>query len=467
MVQARKKDLKESLASAPNSTTTITSKLSNFQQGSYGSATSFAKYYNFPPPSSSPSGGPTIAVVSMDGFYNLSDLQTYWTQYCGLTRYPTVIPVAVGAGHTLPKYTGSDSDVENTLDLEILGANCPNATLIFVSVGNSDIDFMTAFSTCISGIKIVDTNASTTITYRPTIISCSWGSTEVASDLPIITEMNQVFANGVANGVTIVCAAGDDGCQDGDTTDNLPHVDFPASSPWVISVGGTSVSSQGTETFWSWLSSRKWGGGGGYSTIFQAPPWQNGLATLPINTTPNVSYLQGMRSVPDVALPGDPLHGYVIYMGGQELNNIGGTSCGAPMMSAFFGLINLNFPLGAAAALYSVYRNPNQKIVFRDVTTGSNDGIPKSTGIWDCKVGFNPCVGMGSFNGLLLSSALQVSSNYSHSVISAVPSGPIIQILQKKKKSKLKYYQLKQYLNQQYQGHHLHLYHQRHSFPLT
>ena len=69
-----------------------------------------------------------------------------------------------------------------------------------------------------------------------------------------MTQFDQAFQAAAALGVTVCCAAGDNGSADG-VTDGKPHVDFPASSPFALGCGGTKLVGSGTtissETVWN------------------------------------------------------------------------------------------------------------------------------------------------------------------------------------------------------------------------
>src|SRR5581483_5705263 len=207
-----------------------------------------------------------------------------------------------------------------------------------------------------------------------------------------------------------------------------PTVDFPASSPYVIACGGTSLASS-IETAWSWNSQQQWGCGSGASNTFPMPSWQSNVVVFPTGTTPLVSNLKGKRALPDISLNADPLSGYTIYFNGKLLlSEIGGTSCVAPLFSAFLGIVNLQYgsiPFGNY--LYASYVHSSGS--FNDITSGSNDNLKKSVGVWNCGKGFDLCCGLGSFNGSKLATALTTSGLKPFSSIIAGASS-------KKRKSK-------------------------------
>ena len=286
-----------------------------------------AKYYNFPV-GSGVAHKPVIAVISLGGSYKLTDLQYYWKTVCGNTAFPTVINCPVGQT-AVPAFTGSDSDVENTLDMELIGAVCPNCTLLFVSAPNTNTGFLNAFFNAISGITIAG------VKYLPTIISCSWGSPEQEYTTTQLQAFNTIFQKATQNGIVICAASGDSGASDGYSS-SIPAVDFPSSSPYVVACGGTTLVGT-SESVWSYNSKYQWGTGSGVSTIFTMPSWQSGIAKFPTGITPTLTNLKANRATPDIALLADPITGYTIYFNGELLvNELGGTSCVAPMMSGFW-----------------------------------------------------------------------------------------------------------------------------------
>ena len=114
---------------------------------------------------------------------------------------------------------------------------------------------------------------------KPSIISISWGSAENTWTSQAIQSLNQALQDASSMGVTVCCASGDGGSSDGQT-DGLAHVDFPASSPFVLGCGGTQLVSNNSaiksEVVWNNGST---GGatGGGISDVFGLPDWQKGF----------------------------------------------------------------------------------------------------------------------------------------------------------------------------------------------
>jgi kumamolisin len=173
-------------------------------------------------------------------------------------------------------------------------------------------------------------------------------------------------------------------------------VDFPASSPYVVACGGTTLELSGetisSEEVWNEQASGEGATGGGVSQLFALPTFQDG-AGVPAAPDGFVG-----RGVPDVAGDADPDTGYNVVVDGQSLV-IGGTSAVAPLWAGLFALINQS--LGANVG----YVNPQlytatSEATFHDITEGNN-------GAYSAGPGWDACTGLGSPNGSALSSALR------------------------------------------------------------
>jgi kumamolisin len=198
--------------------------------------------------------------------------------------------------------------------------------------------------------------------------------------------MDAAFQAAAAMGITVCVAAGDNGSSDG-VTSGGDHVDFPASSPFALACGGTSLNAQGTSIEQEVVWNDGAGGGatgGGISSVFPAAAWQSGLHA---RSTHGDTALK-MRGVPDVAGNADPETGYQVRIDGSN-TVIGGTSAVAPLWAALIARINQTTGKAAGYLNPQIYKSPK---AFRDITQGSNGDFVAAAG-WDA------CTGLGSPNG--------------------------------------------------------------------
>jgi kumamolisin len=195
-------------------------------------------------------------------------------------------------------------------------------------------------------------------------------------------------------GVTVTVAAGDNGSSDGET-DNLLHVDFPASSPYVLSCGGTKLKSSGPqisrEEVWNETASNEGATGGGVSKLFPIPDYQKN-AGVPVQPE---THFAG-RGVPDISGDADPSTGYFVRVNGQN-TVIGGTSAVAPLWAGLTALINQQIGQSLGFVNPKLYAVPGTS--FRDITTGNN-------GEYSAGPGWDACTGLGSPDGVALVNAL-------------------------------------------------------------
>ena len=189
-------------------------------------------------------------------------------------------------------------------------------------------------------------------------------------------------------GISVCVASGDNGSSDGDT-DGADHVDFPASSPWVLACGGTTLTLAdgkiASETVWN---DGSMGGatGGGVSQHFSKPAYQAGVnVPVPVASNPTG------RGVPDVAGNADPATGYVVVIGGQQ-GVVGGTSAVAPLWAGLIALLNERVGKRVGWLNPKLYSKLAPAKALRDITVGNNGDYYASTG-WD------PCTGLGTPNG--------------------------------------------------------------------
>ena len=306
--------------------------------------------------------------------------------------------------------TSANDESEADLDIEWAGAVARNATIVYV---NSSDAFTSALYAIDNGLAPV--------------VSLTYGLCEAQTDANTVTALNAEFQKANAKGITVVAASGDSGAADCDgaidpkapavtvATHGLA-VDFPASSPYVTAMGGTEFN-EGTGTYWS-TSNNSTGGsavsyipemawndtaavgelsasGGGASTLFAKPSWQQGTGVPADNA----------RDVPDVSLDASVHHeGYLICSAGScvngfrdasaSLNLVGGTSVAAPTFAGIVALINqkTNSTQGNInPVLYSLASVSSD--AFHDITVGNNQ-VP-------CKAGTPNCPGAAGTTGAL------------------------------------------------------------------
>ncbi len=349
---------------------------------SHGGARPAANAVSFTPPQVAalyqfPDGtgqGQTIAIIELGGGYRPGDIKTYFSEL--KITPPVVTSVSVDHAKNKPTGTVNGPDGEVLLDIEVAGSIAPGAKIVVYFAPNTDAGFIDAVTTAVH-----DT------THKPNIISISWGGPENSWTQQALTALDSAFQAAAALGITVCAASGDNGSSDG-VSDGANHVDFPASSPFALACGGTSVqASNGTIAKESAWNDGAGGGatGGGVSSVFPLPAWQNGLKTI---TSKGDSQPLAKRGVPDVSGDADPQTGYLVRVDGTE-TTFGGTSAVAPLWAALIARIN------AANGSSAGYINPKlygNQAAFNDVTDGNNGTFAAATG-WDA------CTGLGSPNG--------------------------------------------------------------------
>ncbi|HTD11556.1 MAG TPA: S53 family peptidase [Steroidobacteraceae bacterium] len=320
--------------------------------------------------------GETVAIIELGGGFSVSDLKQYFAGL-GIATAPTVTAVSVAGASNTP---GGDADGEVMLDIEVVGSLAPGAAIAVYFAPNTDQGFYEAISQAAHGA-----------THQAAVISISWGGPEDGWSGPSRDAMQTALEDAAALGVTVTVAAGDSGSGDGESG---AHVDFPASSPNVLACGGTRLNARGgvieSEVVWNETASGDGATGGGVSTVFALPAWQQGSAV------PKSPAGSPGRGVPDVSGNADPLTGYAVLVDGTA-QVIGGTSAVAPLWAALIARCNqkLGRPVGEPhAAFYQIGIK-----AFRDITQGNNGAYTAGPG-WDA------CTGLGSPNGEALLAAL-------------------------------------------------------------
>jgi len=279
--------------------------------------------YSYPPASSNINGaGVTIAVMGQTQI-RTTDVAAFQAA-AGLPAKTPILTLVPTSNN--PGIVAGDID-EGQIDVEWTGASAPGANVNFVY--STDV---------ISGSLTYAVDASPTIA---PIITISYGGCESGFGASFVNTVNQLLQMANAKGITVMSSSGDDGATDCDTSGVASeglNVDFPSSSPYVTSAGGTQFSADvnNASTYWnssnasnnssakSYIPEVPWNettasggldaggaGGGGASGFFSKPAWQVGAGV------PNDS----SRDIPDVSLNAAAMHdGYVVCSQGSCTN---------------------------------------------------------------------------------------------------------------------------------------------------
>jgi kumamolisin len=346
--------------------------------------TDISKLYNFPQNASGKNQ--SIAIIELGGGYRTADLSAYFGKL--KLNPPKVVAVSVDGAHNKPgKPNGPDGEV--MLDIEVAAGIAPDSTVVVYFAGNNNKAFLDAINDAIH-----DT------TYKPSVISISWGSAEGPAGgwtSSSLDAFNQAFQAAATLGITVCAAAGDNGSKD-NVNDGKVHVDFPASSPYVLACGGTLLStSNGTVTNEVvWHESDGGATGGGVSDVFGLPSYQSG-----VKVDKSLNTGKPGRGLPDIAADADPNSGYIIQVDGKTMQ-IGGTSAVAPMMAGLLALINERLGRQVGFIHPKLYANPS---VFRDITQGNNITTSTNKG-YEAHDAWDACSGNGVPDGTKLMAVL-------------------------------------------------------------
>jgi len=230
-------------------------------------------------------------------------------------------------------------------------------------------------------------------------VSLGWCEADAKTDGTIDAE-EQIFTVAVAQGQTFSVASGDEGvyeCNNRGYPDGKNYsVAWPASSPHVLSIGGTTLSTKSSgiyesEAVWNEGlddNGKLWATGGGISSVLPNPAWQTG----------------SKRQLPDVSFDAAQSSGANIYSDGSIVQ-VGGTSLAAPIFAGLWARIlsangeDIGFP---AASLYSAI--PNNPSLVNDVVSGNNGYEDNG---YEAKTGWDYSTGWGSLNISALNKLIQ------------------------------------------------------------
>jgi kumamolisin len=341
-----------------------------------------------------------IGLLEFGGGVETQDVAAYFKKI-GLTE-PTVTVITTD-GVSTDATADPDSTGEVMLDVDVAGA---------LGAGAKIAAYFSTFDEkglvdCLG--KVVSDSAN-----DPSVVSISWGWDEnqafnnsgVIWSPAAIEHCNQSLLAAAHLGITVCVSTGDDGSE-AQMKDGRAHVNFPASSPYVLAVGGTTLhtrknvqgSVQVTETVWN--DGPGSGTGGGVSDITPVPTWQQGKVPPSVNP----GHFAG-RAIPDVAANADPATGYLTMSGGK-LGIVGGTSASAPLWTSLIARINA--AVGARCGNFNalLYTRFGPADVLRDITVGNNDTDGLLGGQYAAGPGWDACTGWGTPDGEKLLAALR------------------------------------------------------------
>ncbi len=323
--------------------------------------------------SSGAGAGQIIAIV--DAYHDphaLSDLNTFNAQY----GYPA-LSTCTSLSQTGPCFmqafaqgsqptTNSGWVLEESLDIEWAHAEAPAAKIVLVEAASNS-----------------STNLFNAVSYAnnlgATEVSMSWGGGESSGETSLDANMTHA-------GTFYTVSAGDSGHA----------AEYPAASPNVIAVGGTTLNGCGGTSCSRFSSETTWSGSGGGASAYEAIPGYQSGYTGPVSGAPTISSLTGAkRGIPDVSFDANPNTGVSVYdstryQGQSGWFTLGGTSVGAPNWAGILAA-------GAAASQTALQGDPaiysGGSSHLRDITSGTN-----GTCGTDCTAGagYDLVTGLGS-----------------------------------------------------------------------
>ncbi|HVT37015.1 MAG TPA: S53 family peptidase [Nevskiaceae bacterium] len=334
--------------------------------------TAFAALYGA---SALPTASTTNVGIISDGVVTqtITDLRQFESQN-SLPQVPVSV-VQVGAAGTDTSGT-VEWDLDSQ-DIQSMAGGTVQQLLFYDTTSLANADITAAFNKAVS-----DNTAK--------VVNVSLGECETSAQTDgMVAADDAIFEAGVAQGQIFSISTGDSGsheCSVLFATNNNTKQSYPAVSPYVMAIGGTSLL---TTTAGAWASETVWSGaGGGPSTVENKPSWQTGVSGT-------------KRGVPDVSFDADPNTGAIIIVNGSS-EQVGGTSLAAPLFAGLWARIesaNSN-ALGFPDASFYHYL-PTQPTLHHDVTSGSNGsgGLLGGGSNYTAAAGWDFASGFGSLVG--------------------------------------------------------------------
>ncbi len=358
------------------------------------------KIYNFPPHLDGT--GSTIAILAMGGGYE----DKYLKQYFDALGMPmpdiTWQPVTENAkNQPTPKPTDGSVwfDYEVYMDIQIAAAMAPGAKIVVYFTEDANPSEFTIAMKAIMADKKNDVD----------IVSISYGVLEYMLLGSEKNTLNKTMREAALQGITVIASSGDYGSS-GNSTWNLCNPQLPASSPYVLAVGGTQLINASFEDHYHNVLDEtfEWEGqehhistGGGFSTSYELPSYQEEFVTDYLNKFVHAEHTppKGKRAYPDVGATASTNPGIYIQVAGED--QVGcGTSASAPLWAALIARINQQLKTKKHGIDYVglihpyLYQMVGTK-AFRPQEDGNN-------GTYHALTPWNPCTGLGTPNGVAI-----------------------------------------------------------------
>jgi kumamolisin len=358
-----------------------------------------ASLYNFPPGSGA---NQTIGIYEMQtsgggAGYTVQDLTQTMQAFGGNLTVPKPIDIAVdGVGNS------GVSDGETGLDITVASALAQSATIAVYFTGGDPQSIIHALQ------RMIHPDPGDPV---PTIISISygWGPDDASADSfsdQEYTQMGNLFQDAANLSVTVLVSSGDSGAFIESKTQ--AQASYPASEPWVIACGGTTVGNIGGASFDEYVWNDTGAGGpgatgGGVSARFGPQDYQKNAGVPNSLTTKKPG-----RGIPDIAGNASENSGYPQFINGQS-QPVGGTSAVAPLYAGLIARINAN--LGMSVGFINPIMYGAASTAFRDIVGPpgpANNSFGEVVG-YSAGPGWDACTGLGSVMGVALQNVLQAA----------------------------------------------------------
>lgn len=329
-----------------------------------------ARLYNFP--TGLDGRGQTIGIIELDGGIELQELETYFASVH--LPLPNITAVGVAGAKNQPGNPSLDTQIIS--DLEITGGIAPGSEIRMYFAPNS-------FDGWVKAIQRATTD-------HVTVLLIGWGQPESRWTRLELDKINEVLEAAAESSITIVCEAGDRGPTDG-IYDRRRHVEFPASSPWVLAVGGTSLraAEHAIQSEVVWNEKTMGATGGGTSVYFNRPDWQ---ANVPMPGEPDG---HAGRGIPDVVATASTTFARIVIHG--KVVPIGGTTVSAAVWAGLISLLNQGAGHNIGYLNPKLYREIGPAGLLRPITEGDNTADHVEG--FKAQSGWSPVAGWGSPNG--------------------------------------------------------------------